>query len=68
MRLDDKAECTVRNRELIIDMVISILLLLLLLMPNMRKVPVNWVLVPVILLAPILIVRESIIRTRNKRL
>lgn len=43
MRLVVRAECTVRNRELIVGMVISILLVLILLTIFVRKVPLKWV-------------------------
>ena len=64
--LDRKAERRIRRRQLIVGSIISLLLGLLLLVPEMRAAPVPWVLLPVIALAPILIVREYIIEARKK--
>lgn len=63
--LGRKAERRIRKRQLIVGSIISLLLGLLLLVPEMRAAPVPWVLLPVIALAPILIVREVIMRARS---
>ncbi len=66
VQLDKTAERTVRERQLIVGLAISVLLGLVLLMSDVRKQPESWLLMPVIALAPVLLARECVIRARNK--
>ena len=63
--LERKAERRIRERQLISGSIISVLLGLLFLLPEVREGPVPWVLIPVIALTPVLIAREYIVRARQ---
>ena len=66
MLLDDQAERSARNKQLIVGLMISVVLGALLLTPEAREASLGWILVPVIALTPALIVREAIIRRRKR--
>lgn len=66
--LDSKTERKFRWRQLIVGSIISVSLGLLFLLPEMRREPVPWVLMPVIVLTPILIVREAIVHSRQREI
>ncbi|MGD8790304.1 MAG: hypothetical protein PVH05_12560 [Burkholderiales bacterium] len=63
--LGRKSERRICVRQLIFGSIISVLLGLLFLLPEVRQNPVPWVLTPVIALTPILIVPEVIMRART---
>jgi len=65
--LDKVAERRIRIRQLIIGLMISVLLVLFILIPEVHEESIPWVLVPIIALTPVMIVRELIIRVRRKR-
>ena len=64
--LDDAAERTFRKKQLVVGAIFSVALGALLLVPEVHESSVSWILVPVIALAPVLIVREVIARARKQ--
>jgi hypothetical protein len=68
VQLNKEAEREVRKSQLLVGVVISALTGLLLLIPEVREAPSSWALLPVILLAPVLIARDCVMRTRSKSL
>lgn len=65
--LDEVDERRYRRRTLIVGMVVSVLLGLFLLIPEVREESMPWVLVPVIALGPVLVVREYFIRVQKEK-
>lgn len=64
-RLDAATERTVRGRQIVVALAISIALALLLLAPEVRRGPLPWLLAPVIALGPVLVVRQGFRRRRR---
>ena len=55
-------ESRVRRRQYVVGLLLSLLLALAFLIPELREAPSSWLLVPVILLTPALLLRELIAR------
>jgi len=58
VRLDAAAERAVRRRQVGVALVVSVVVALLLAVPEVRRGPTPWVLAPVIALGPVLAWRE----------
>ncbi|TNF92205.1 MAG: hypothetical protein EP297_13740 [Gammaproteobacteria bacterium] len=67
IRLNDAEENVFRNKQYVIGLLVSFVIVLLFLHPEVRRFPSSWLLVPFILLGPFLIFREAILKIRDKR-
>ena len=67
VQLSVEEERDFRKSQYIVGLIFSIVLALLFLLPGVRSAPSSWILIPVILLGPFLIVRENRVKVRNTK-